>query len=305
MRQISTYTGMRAGVSRISVMALIGGIGLLGLALFLGKAPFMALFSPEALLMVFGGTLCATMISFKRHTLINAWQSLRIALLEDSLTPEDAMNYSMEVARFVREQGNLALQPLLGTIELPVLRKGLSLILDNCPEPFIRSSLGTEIEVTYREQVECARVLETAGGYAPTMGIIGAVIGLMHVVQSLQNPSALGQGVASAFCATLFGVAVANLFLLPLAAKLRQQARDDGFINTMLLEAVLGISQKQHPLVIEEKLCAYLGKDPHYAKPSQAYYDQTPIGLPRTSGKTTNAELTFLDDEYHHQLLRQ
>jgi chemotaxis protein MotA len=164
----------------------------------------------------------------------------------------------MEVVGFVRDEGILALQPIIDSIEIPFFRKGLQLVLDNRSEKFIRDSLSTEIEVCYRESLDHARVYETAGGFAPTMGIIGAVIGLIHIVQSSQNPATLGQGVASAFSATLYGVAFSNLFLLPIAGKLRQQARDEWFMLTLLLEAVLSIRSGEHPMIIEERLNAFM-----------------------------------------------
>jgi chemotaxis protein MotA len=169
----------------------------------------------------------------------------------------------MDVVGFVRDEGILALQPILDSIEIPFFRKGLQLVLDNRSEKFIRDSLSTEIEVCYREGLDQARVYETAGGFAPTMGIIGAVIGLIFIVQTSQDPSKLGQGVASAFSATLYGVAFSNLFLLPIAGKLRQQARDEWFTLTLLLEAVLSIRSGEHPMIIEERLNAFLSGSAH------------------------------------------
>ena len=129
-------------------------------------------------------------------------------------------------------------------------------MLDTRSEKFIRDSLSTELEVSYRESLDHARVFEAAGGFAPTMGIIGAVIGLIYIVQSFNDPSQLGKGVANAFSATLYGVAIANLFLLPLAGKLRQTAKDEWFMRTLLLEAVLSIHSGEHPMIIEERLNA-------------------------------------------------
>lgn len=293
---------VRHRVSRTTIITLIAGIGILALALLLGQAPLLALFSPEAILMVFGGTCAATCLSFKQKTIRDAWSGIRFAFMDDNLTPQGALDYAMDVARFIRDQGMLALQPMLASIELPILRKGLSMVLDNCAPEFIRDSLTTETEVMYRQQADAARVLETAGGYAPTMGIIGAVIGLMHVVQSLQNPEDLGQGVASAFCATLFGVAFANMLLLPMAARLKQQARDEGFINAMLIEAVMSMARREHPLILEEKLAAYVGKESVLAKQS-GYAAPQKQGIAAQQSQEENG-YNFLDDEFHQTLMR-
>lgn len=234
------------------------GLVILAAALIMGHVPLSTLLNPEALLVVFGGTITATMVSFHAQTLRMALFALKGGSHESRLNTKDTVHYVMEVVGFVRDEGILALQPIIDSIEIPFFRKGLQLVLDNRSEKFIRDSLSTEIEVCYRESLDHARVYETAGGFAPTMGIIGAVIGLIHIVQSSQDPSILGKGVGSAFSATLYGVAFSNLFLLPIAGKLRQRARDEWFILTLLLEAVLSIRSGEHPMIIEERLNAFM-----------------------------------------------
>jgi chemotaxis protein MotA len=249
------------GVLRMDFSTLAGlvlGLLILGAALVLGHVPLSTLLNPEALLVVFGGTLTATLVSFHVPTLKMALNALRGGSAESRLETRKTIQYVLEVVGFVRDEGILALQPIIDSIEIPFLRKGLQLVLDNRSEQFIRDSLSTEIEVCYRESQDCARVYETAGGFAPTMGIIGAVIGLIHIVQAAHQPAILGQGVASAFSATLYGVALSNLFLLPIAGKLRQRARDEWFMLTLLLEAVMCIRAGEHPMIIEERLNAFL-----------------------------------------------
>ena len=262
----STFIGLGLGV-----IILVG-------AMALGHAPLKTLLNPEALLIVFGGTITATMVGFHQKTIANAWGALFGSTPESRMSPSEATAYVMDVVKFVRDEGILAIQPLLEEIELPFLRKGLMLVLDNRSEQFVRDSLSTELEVVYRESMDYARVFETAGGFAPTMGIIGAVIGLIHVVQTFQDPAQLGKGVANAFSATLYGVALSNLFLLPLAAKLRQRARDEWFIRTLLLEAILSIRSGEHPMIIEERLNAFSAKDEWLAirKPAKKSYATAP-----------------------------
>lgn len=235
------------------------GLGILVLSLILGHVPPATLLNPEAILIVFGGTLAATMVSFNGSTIKAALGALNNTRQECEMTTQETVQYVMEVVNFIRDEGILALQPMLSTIELPFFKKGLSLFLDNRSEKFIKESLSTEIEVAYRETLDYAKVFETAGGYAPTMGIIGAVIGLICVVQTSSNVTLLGQGVASAFSATLYGVAISNLVLLPIAAKLRQKGRNEWFLKTLLLEAILSIRAGEHPMIVEERLNAFLG----------------------------------------------
>ena len=239
------------------------GLAILVAALLLGHVPYTTLLNPEALLIVFGGTVAATTVSFSQHTLLQTLSALKGGTPESRLEPRATVAYVMDVVGFVRDAGILALQPILESVEIPFFKKGLSLVLDNRSEKFIRDSLTTETEVVYRQTMDYAKVYETAGGYAPTMGIIGAVIGLIHTVQAFHDPTSLGVGVASAFSATLYGVALSNLFLLPLAGKMRQRARDEWFMRTLLVEAVLSIRSGEHPLLIEERLNAFIHHPEH------------------------------------------
>ncbi len=241
-----------------TILGLGLGLAILISALCLGHVPYSTLLNPEALLIVFGGTLTATTVSFSQSTLLQTIGALKGGNAESRLDPRDTIHYIMDVVGFVRDAGILALQPMLDSVEIPFFKKGLNLVLDNRTEKFIRDSLSTEIEVIYRQTMDYARVFETAGGFAPTMGIIGAVIGLIHTVDAFHDPTRLGSGVASAFSATLYGVAFANLFLLPLAGKMRQRARDEWFMRTLLLEAVLSIRSGEHPMLIEERLNAFI-----------------------------------------------
>lgn len=244
-------------MDRSSIVGIGLGLIILAAAMALGHVPIKTLLNPEALLIVFGGTLTTTLVGFNQRTIMNALKALSTSTPEGRLPLNDAVTYVMDVVLFIRDEGILAIQPMLETIELPFFRKGLMLVLDNRPEKFIRDSLSTEVEVVYRENMDYARVFETAGGFAPTMGIIGAVIGLIHVVQAFKDPAQLGQGVANAFSATLYGVALSNLFLLPLAAKLRQRAKDEWYIRTLLIESILSIRAGEHPMLIEERLNAF------------------------------------------------
>lgn len=241
-----------------TLIGLVMGVAILVSAILIGDIPLENLIKPEALLIVMGGTLTAVLVSFPTKTLFKSFGALKQCFYQESYTTEDCAQYLTDIASFVRANGLLPLENLIHAIEIPFLQKGLTLILDNRPENFIRDNLSTEIEITFKEQNDFARVFEAAGGYAPTMGLIGAVIGLIHVVQVVHDPIALGQGVAGAFSATLYGVALSNLFLLPIAGKLKQRARHEWFKKTILLEGIMSIRSGEHPLVLEEKLFAYV-----------------------------------------------
>lgn len=271
-------------MDRSTLVGLGLGFVILAAAMALGHVPIATLLNPEALLIVFGGTFTATMVGFHQKTIAGALAALRNSNPESRMSPTETTNYVMDVVMFVRDEGILAIQPMLEDIELPFLRKGLMLVLDNRSEQFVKDSLSTELEVVYRESMDYARVFETAGGFAPTMGIIGAVIGLIYVVQAFHDPAQLGKGVANAFSATLYGVALSNLFLLPLAAKLRQRARDEWFIRTLLLESILSIRSGEHPMIIEERLNAFTSKSSKddwlaIKKPAKKGYGSSPADV--------------------------
>jgi chemotaxis protein MotA len=238
---------------------LVLGFIILVLALVLGQVSIGTLLNPEALIVVFGGTLTAVLTSFDLKSLRKALAAVvRPSSSMQQQGLRETIDYLGEIADYIRAEGILALQPMLHTVEIPLLRKGLEMIVDNRPEKLIHDRLSAEIEVAYREDLEPVRVFEAAAGFAPTMGIIGAVIGLMHVVNAFNNPQHLGHGVASAFSATLYGVALANLFLLPLAGRLKYQAREASVYKAVLFEGIMSIRAGEHPQLLRQKLEGFL-----------------------------------------------
>lgn len=269
----------------LSILAGFGaGIMILALALLLGHVPIATLLHPEALLIVFAGTLTTTVAGAGWPASLRALRALFYpGGVEGHLSPQQAIDQAMDVATFVRDEGILALQPVVDSVDLPFFRKGLLLALDNRPVKFIRDSLSMEMEIRHRQGLDEARVFEIAGGYAPTMGIIGAVIGLVCVLQGLGAPSLsspMGRDVAGAFIATLYGVAFANLFLLPAAARLRQRARDEWRIRALLLEAILGICTGEHPLLLEERLNVFSAADGREPRTRSARMKPESIRIP-------------------------
>ena len=210
--------------------------------------------SPEALLVVFGGTLAATMVSYPLSDIAATLRAASQAKNTSTGSVEYCIQYISEVAQFIRSQSILALQPILNSIEIPFLRKGLQLLMDNQPEANVQHVLGAEISLSHKQQIGHANIMEAAGGFAPTMGILGAVIGLIQTLHHLKQPDQLTHGVASAFIATLYGVALANLLLLPLATRIRQRANEERLEKMLLLEGLMSIARAEHPTVTTDKL---------------------------------------------------
>jgi chemotaxis protein MotA len=246
-----------AAKRRIDVTSLVGAP--LGLALIVGGLmaegghPGMLL-QPAAALVVFGGTLGAVLLSFGRDDLWRALAAVRDAFV-DSLEPVEAV-----VARIVmysnraRRSGVLSLEQQAEAEPDPFLRRALILAVDGSSHSQIRQTLDLEIEKLAEHDEMPSRVFESAGGYAPTVGIIGAVLGLIHVMENLTEPSQLGPGIAVAFVATIYGVGSANLVLLPLATKLRHRAEAVLRRRELLVEGVLAIQEGLNPRVIEQRL---------------------------------------------------
>ncbi len=252
-----------------TLIGLVLGLVIVSVSLLIGGVPIQTIIQPEAILVVFGGTLTALLINYSPADIHSALFMMTKALRTEDLEAEEVIDYIVDAAIYIRSKGLLAVQPLLSHVDIPYLQIGLQMIVDNQPTDHIRSQLQTELEVSYRRQNQLAKIYETAGGFAPTMGIIGAIIGLIQIMNMLKAPDQLGHGIAQAFIATLYGVGAANLLLLPLAGKLKQRAKDEWFLKSIMLHGILSIREGHHPNRIKEELDAYLGFNLEAAAPAQ------------------------------------
>lgn len=246
-------------------LATIAGLGLglaiLVVSLLVGGVPAQTILQPEALLIVIGGTFTSLLINFSAPQIQQALGALGKAFREEDLSSYDVVDYLSDAAVYIRTKGLLAVQPLLAHVDIPYLQKGLQMIVDNQPLEHIRAQLTTEMEVQYQNDLQTANVYEAAGGFAPTMGIIGAIIGLVQVMGVLTSPEQLGSGVASAFIATLYGVGSANLFFLPIAGKLKQKAKNEWFLKSIMLNGLVAIRAGENPTLLREKLESFLAAE--------------------------------------------
>jgi chemotaxis protein MotA len=174
------------------------------------------------------------------------------------LQPEILLKKMLDWSNTARRQGLLALEPVMRRERDPFMRKALQLVVDGSEPDAIRGAM--EVELTTREHTDTqgARVFEGMGIYSPTLGIIGAVLGLMAVLQNLADPSKLGHGIAAAFTATVYGIGLANLFFLPVAAKLKVTIHEQSQVREMIIEGMLCIARGENPRIIETKLRGYL-----------------------------------------------
>lgn len=211
-----------------------------------------------AAIIVIGGTCGAVMISTPMHVLLGAARRLTNVFLDKVETPDAVIEELIGYAASARRTGLVALEDEAMKIQDPFLRKALNLAVDGTDLQEIRTMMQLEIELSENQGLAEARVFECAGGYAPTIGIIGAVMGLIQVMKNLANIEEVGHGIAVAFVATVYGVGLANVVLLPASTKIKARIESDTELKELKLEGVVGIVEGMNPKVIRHKLEAYL-----------------------------------------------
>lgn len=235
----------------LALVALIGGSILKG-------AGVAALVGPAAFVIVIVGTLAAILLHtpgavFKRGMKMSKW-----VFKPPHSDGEALIARIVEWSTVARKQGLLALEGAVEQESDAFIKKGLQMLVDGSEPDTIREILEMEVETQEHMDNAGAKVWEGMGIYAPTLGIIGAVMGLMAVMKNLADPSKLGHGIAAAFVATIYGIASANLFFLPMAAKLKAVVSDQTRTKTMIIEGLISISQGENPRNIESKLRGFL-----------------------------------------------
>lgn len=235
----------------LALVALVGGAALRG-------AGVMALVSVEAFLIVGIGTCAAICVQTPLAVMKRALSIFPWAMKPPPVDAERLIKNMVEWSNIARKQGLLGLEPLLAREEDTFVRKALQLVVDGSEPDTIRSIMEVELDTREHTDTLGAKVFEGMGTYSPTLGIIGAVLGLISVMQNLADPSKLGAGIASAFTATIYGVALANLFFLPISAKLKVAIKAQTQVREMVIEGMISIAQGENPRSIESKLQGYL-----------------------------------------------
>jgi chemotaxis protein MotA len=235
------------------LIALAGIVG--GLLIEGGKLRDIAQFT--AALIVLGGTFGAVLVSTPMHVLAGACRQFKGVLMDTTVSNHGLLEELIGYATKARKQGLVSLEQLAMEIQDPFLAKALNLAVDGTDIQEIRKMLELEIDLREHHADAEAKVFENAGGYAPTIGIIGAVLGLIQVMKNLANIEEVGHGIAVAFVATIYGVGIANLILLPVATKIKARARMESHRRELILEGVCGIVEGLNPKLIRQKLEAF------------------------------------------------
>lgn len=224
-----------------------------------------SLVQATAAIIVLGGSIGATMVAYPMSDLSRAMKHAKGAFQNKKSDLNEIVKQVVELAAVARRDGVLALEGKLATISDPFLKRALGFLVDGVDAKVARDALEAQIDVEAEEATVSAKVFESAGAFGPSVGILGAVLGLIHVMENLSDPSKLGGGIATAFVATVYGVGAANLIFLPIGNKLKRKLAVEKERKTVIAEGVLAIQEGLNPRVIEEKLKGYLGEHANHA----------------------------------------
>lgn len=247
----------------IAVVGLLGGFAMDG-------GTMGALFQPAAVVIVFGGTIGATLLSSRMKSFGSVLKYLRIAFFNKTKNPHDTIDILVEMAMTARREGILALEEQVESFDDLFLQNGVRLIVDGVDPELVKQMLETEISYIETRHEAGITLFEAAGGFAPTMGIIGTVMGLIHVLGNLADVTKLGPEIATAFTATLYGVASANVLWMPIANKLRARSEDEILERELTLEGILSIQAGENPNVLRQKLLSFLASSQRTRKNDKA-----------------------------------
>ncbi|MCL2789819.1 MAG: flagellar motor protein [Desulfobulbus sp.] len=243
---IATIIGLIMGLS-----AIVGGATLEGLHI-------SALLQPTAAIIVLGGTFGATFASFPLSAAIGAFKDVK-KLLSNPSKNDDLIAEICRYAAKARKNGIIALEQDAQTHKDRFMRKAISLSVDGVEPKDIRELMEIDLAASEEHAKMSAEFFEAAGGYAPTVGIVGAVVGLIHVMSNLEDISKLGSGIAVAFVATIYGLITANIICLPAATKIKLRIKDESTRKEIIIAGIVAIQNGENPRFIEERLRSYLG----------------------------------------------
>jgi chemotaxis protein MotA len=254
-------------------IASIGGIALAIVGILAGMmvegGSIAQITQPTAAMIVVGGTLGAVMLQFPMNIFLAAIKAVIKVFFHKGLTGEATLAQLVAFANKARRSGIVSLDADLANVSDPFLKQALMLAVDGTEPAEVRKIMQLELDNKSEIEEKIPAVFEAAGGYSPTVGIIGAVLGLIQVMKNLSNIDEVGRGIAVAFVATIYGVAMANLICLPAAGKLKFRHREEQMIKEMMLEGVISILEGMNPRMIETKLRTYLFES-HPAKATKS-----------------------------------
>jgi len=242
----------------MSILGLLVGIGAIVGGNILEGGHVSSLFQATAFLIVMGGTMGAVMVQYSLPVFVRSMRMSIWIFKPPSINMEEQISKIVNWSNISRKEGLLGLENFLDTEPSLFIRKGLQLVVDGNEPETVRTILEVDLDANEKASKLSAKVYESMGGYSPTIGIIGAVMGLIHVMNNLAEPSKLGAGIAVAFVATIYGVGFANLIFLPVANKLKAIISDQAQLNELIVEGIISVAEGENPRNIETKLQGFL-----------------------------------------------
>jgi chemotaxis protein MotA len=245
-------------MDKISLIGLTLGLAAILVGQMLEGGHISSLLQPTAFLIVMGGTLGAVMLQSPIRVFLEGVRMAKWVFVPPRVNYEALISETVSWSQTARKEGLLALEGRVGQLRDPFMRKGLQLLVDGVEPERLREVLEIEIDAAEGRMRQGARIWEAAGGYSPTIGILGAVMGLIHVMENLTDPSRLGAGIAVAFVATIYGVGFANLVFLPMSKKLLAHIATLTSQREMMVDGLTGIANGDNPRIIESRMRGYI-----------------------------------------------
>jgi len=243
----------------MSILGFIVGLLAILVGAYLEHLPPTAIYAPTAFLIVMGGAIGAIMVSYPTADLKRAMtEGMRLVFKNLDTDYRPLIEEIVKVATVARKEGVLAIEGMRNSIQDVKFKKALKFVIDGFEPKTVVEILDTESYHEFEETEICGKLLEGIGGYTPTVGIIGAVLGLIHVMRNLSNPDAIGPGIAVAFVATVYGVGFANLWFMPMGTKVKRKAGIMQMRNELIKVGIQGIQEGLNPHFLKEKLEVFL-----------------------------------------------
>lgn len=253
----------------VTILGIFLGIGGLLIAFILDGGDPTALIEPTAAMIVFGGTFGATMISFSGSVIKRFPVLVKMVFVHKQENRQEVMNKLLELAQVARKEGLLSLESVIETsTDDDFIKNGIRLVVDGVDPEGLQHTLETRIQNMEERHEEGIAMFEAMGGFGPTMGVLGTVMGMVHVLGNMTDAASLGPKIAIAFIATMYGVSSANILWLPFASKLKQINKEEVLTKYMMLEGIMMIQNGSNPTYMKEQLKGYLDHAPEETQES-------------------------------------
>ena len=251
---ISSVAGLAIAIIGLVIMMKMEGLHIMHV-----------LYAPSAWAIIFGGTIGATLLNHKTEEVKKAWTMVKIAFTDIRFEPTELIEVVVSLAEKARREGVISLEEDIEQLADAFLKNGLQLVVDGTAPEVTKSIMETQLEIIDDRHNHMGAIWTTAGGYAPTMGIIGTVMGTVHVLGGIEESGGdvgkLASGIALAFLATFFGIFSANVFFLPIGGKLKSKHESEMLYRRMTIDGILAIEHGENPAIVKIRLLAYLPPD--------------------------------------------